>query len=183
MESLQGYFLLSTSKMPDPRFQEKLIYMCGHNEEGAIGLVVNNPLADVTLDEILLSADIPVPDFLLPPVYIGGPVEVGSGFILYSADYQATSQLEVSSTVCLSSDPQILRDIAENKGPNHYMFMLGYAGWGPGQLENELTDNGWLTLPAEDKVIFDAPDAEKWKIAAQKYGIDITTFGDVVGSA
>ena len=114
---------------------------------------------------------------------IGGPVEVGSGFILYTADYQANSQLEVSSTVCLSSDPQILRDIAENKGPNHYMFMLGYAGWGPGQLENELTDNGWLTLPAEDEVIFNTPDSEKWRIAAQKFGIDITTFGDVVGSA
>ena len=183
MESLQGSFLISTSKMPDPRFQEKLIFMCGHTEEGAIGLVVNNPLQDVTVDEILRSADIPVPDFSFPPVYIGGPVEVGSGFILYSADYQAKSQLEVSSTICLSSDPQILRDIAEKKGPNHYMFMLGYAGWGPGQLENELTDNGWLTLPAEDKVIFDTPDADKWKIAAQKYGIDITTFGDVVGSA
>ncbi len=183
MESLQGSFLISTSKMPDPRFQEKLIYMCGHNDDGALGLVVNNPLQDVTLDEILRSADIPVPEFLFPPVYIGGPVEMGSGFILYSADYQAESQLEVSSTICLSSDPQILRDIAENKGPNHYMFLLGYAGWGPGQLENELTDNGWLTLPAEDKVIFNTPDSEKWKTAAQKYGIDISTFGDVVGSA
>jgi putative transcriptional regulator len=129
MESLQGYFLLSTSKMPDPRFQEKLIYMCGHTEEGALGLVVNNPLPDVTLDEILMSADIPVPVFTLPPVYIGGPVEVGSGFILYSADYQSPNQLEVSSTVCLSSDPQILRDIAESKCPKIYMFMLGYAGW------------------------------------------------------
>jgi putative transcriptional regulator len=183
MESLQGSFLISTSKMPDPRFQEKLIFMCGHTEEGAIGLVVNNPLQDVTVDEILRSADIPVPDFSFPPVYIGGPVEVGSGFILYSADYQAKSQLEVSSTICLSSDPQILRDIAENKGPNHYMFMLGYAGWGPGQLENELTDNGWLALPAEDEVIFNTPDSEKWRIAAQKFGIDIATFGDVVGSA
>jgi len=183
MESLQGSFLISTSKMPDPRFQEKLIYMCGHNDDGALGLVVNNPLPGVTLDEILRSADIPVPEFLLPPVYIGGPVEVGSGFILYSADYQAESQLEVSSTVCLSSNPEILRDIAENRGPKHYMFLFGYAGWGPGQLENELTDNGWLTLPAADNIIFNTPDSEKWRIAAQKYGIDITTFGDVVGSA
>ena len=102
MESQQGSFLISTSKMPDPRFREKLIYMCGHTEEGAIGLVVNNPLPDVTLDEILINANIPVPDFELPPVYIGGPVEMESGFILYTADYHAENQLEVSPTVCLS---------------------------------------------------------------------------------
>ena len=183
MESLQGNFLLSTSRMPDPRFREKIIYMCGHTEEGAIGLVVNNPLPDVNLDEILKSANIPVPDFDLPPVYIGGPVEMESGFILYAADYHAESELQVSSTVSLSSDPRILRDIAQNVGPSRYLFLLGYAGWGPGQLENELTDNGWLILPAEDGVIFNTPDSMKWKVAAQKYGIDITTYGDVVGSA
>jgi putative transcriptional regulator len=183
MESLQGSFLISTSKMPDPRFQEKLIFMCGHTEEGAIGLVVNNPLQDVKLDEVLKSADILVPDFELPPVYLGGPVEMGSGFILYTADYHAESQLQVSATICLSSDPKILQDIALNTGPSKYLFLLGYAGWGPGQLENELTDNGWLMLPAEDDVIFNTPDPMKWKVAAQKHGIDITTYGDVVGSA
>jgi putative transcriptional regulator len=183
MESLQGNFLISTSKMPDPRFRKKLIYMCGHTAEGAIGLVINNPLPDVRLDEILKSADIPVPDFELPPVYVGGPVEMGAGFILYTADYYAQSQLQVSETVRLSSDPKILQDIARNMGPDRYLFLLGYAGWGPGQLENELTDDGWLTLPAEDEVIFNTPDSLKWKIAAQKFGIDITTYGDVVGTA
>lgn len=183
MESLQGNFLISTSKMPDPRFREKLIYMCGHTEEGAIGLVVNNPLPDVRLDEILKSADITVPDFELPPVYVGGPVEMGAGFILYTADYQAESQLQVSATICLSSDPKILQDIASSSGPQNYLFLLGYAGWGAGQLENELTDNGWLTLPADDEVIFHTPDSQKWKVAAQRYGIDITTYGDIIGSA
>jgi len=180
---LQGSFLISTSKMPDPRFREKLIYMCGHTEEGAIGLVVNNPLPDVRLDEILKSADIPVPEFELPPVYLGGPVEMGSGFILYTSDYHAINHMQVSGTVCLSSDPEILRDIALNTGPSKYLFLLGYAGWGPGQLENELTDNGWLMLPAEDDVIFQTPDDLKWKVAAQRYNIDITTYGDIVGSA
>jgi putative transcriptional regulator len=183
MESLQGSFLISTAKMPDPRFQEKLIYMCGHTDEGAIGLVINNPLPDVRLDEILKSADIQVPDFELPPVYLGGPVEMESGFLLYTADYHAQSKLQVSATVCLSSDPKILQDIACSTGPSKYLFLLGYAGWGPGQLENELADNGWLTLPADDEVIFNTPDPMKWKVAAQKFGIDITTYGDVVGSA
>jgi putative transcriptional regulator len=169
--------------MPDPRFREKLIYMCGHTEEGAIGLIVNNPLPDVTLDEILVNANITVPDFTLPPVYLGGPVEMSAGFILYSADYRAENQLYVSDTVRLSSDPEILHDISLSRGPKRYLFLLGYSGWGPGQLENELTDNGWLTLPAEDKIIFDTPDDNKWRVAAQKFGIDITTYGDVVGSA
>ncbi|MFC1837625.1 YqgE/AlgH family protein [Thermodesulfobacteriota bacterium] len=183
MESLQGYFLLSTSKMPDPRFREKLIYMCGHSEDGSIGLVVNNPLPDVTLDDILINTSIAIPDFDMPPVYLGGPVEMESGFILYTSDYHADNHMQVSPSVCLSSDHKILQDIAHRNGPENYLFLLGYAGWGPGQLENELTDNGWLTLPAEDDIIFNTPDPIKWKVAAQKYGIDITTFGDVVGSA
>ncbi|MBW2466005.1 MAG: YqgE/AlgH family protein [Deltaproteobacteria bacterium] len=183
MESLQGSFLLSTPQMPDPRFREKLIYMCGHTEEGAIGLIVNNPLPDVKLDEILINANIPVPDFELPPVYLGGPVEMSAGFILFSADYQAVNQMIVSETIRLSSDPEILHHIALYNGPSKYLFLLGYAGWGPGQLEYELTDNGWLTLPAEDTIIFDTPDSMKWKVAAQKFGIDITTYGDIIGSA
>jgi len=157
--------------------------MCGHTEEGAIGLVVNNPLPDITLHEILLNANIPLPAFKLPPVYLGGPVEMSSGFILYSADYHAENELQVSTTVCLSSEPQILQDIALDNGPGNYLFLLGYAGWGPGQLENELTDNGWLILPAEDNIIFNTADSLKWKVAAQKFGIDITTYGDVVGNA
>ena len=183
MESLQGSFLISTSKMPDPRFREKLIYMCGHTEEGAIGLVVNNPLPDITLDEILINANIPVPDFELPPVYIGGPVEMESGFILYTADYHAKDKLQVSPTVCLSSDLQILHDIVLHNGPENYLFLLGYSGWGAGQLESELTDDGWLILPADDNIIFQTPDSMKWKVAAHNFGIDISTFGDVIGNA
>jgi len=169
--------------MPDPRFREKLIYMCGHTEEGAIGLVINNPLLDVTLEEILINANIPVPDFDLPLIYLGGPVDMEAGFILYTADYHVENQLQVSTTVCLSSEPQILQDIALQNGPDHYLFLLGYAGWGAGQLENELTDNGWLVLPAEDDIIFNTADSMKWKVAAQKFGIDISTYGDVVGNA
>ena len=95
----------------------------------------------------------------------------------------AENQLQVSETVRLSSDPEILQNIVLHSGPSRYLFLLGYAGWGPGQLEYELTDNGWLTLPAEDDIIFNTPDQMKWKVAAQKFGIDITTYGDVVGSA
>ncbi len=183
MESLQGQFLLSTKQMPDPRFREKLILMCGHTAEGAIGLVVNHPVPEVTVADILTSVSIEVPDFPLPPVYIGGPVEPETAFILYSSDYRARSELAVSETISLSSDMDLLRDIARGRGPRSYLVVLGYSGWSAGQLEGELAMDGWLTLPGDDDIVFRTDDGEKWQRAAQRFGIDITTFGDTVGSA
>jgi len=183
MESLQGYFLISTPQMPDPRFQERVVYLCAHTEEGAMGLVVNQPIPDVQIADIMRSAEIPVPQSDLPPVYLGGPVGQNTAFVLYSSDYEAKNQLEVSKTVRLSSDVEILEDIARGTGPVHYVFALGYAGWAPGQLESELTVNGWLTLPGDDDILFRTANDHKWKKAAEKYGIDITVFGDVIGTA
>ncbi|MCF6289573.1 MAG: YqgE/AlgH family protein [Desulfobacterales bacterium] len=184
MESLQGYFLISTPRMPDPRFQQRVVYICAHTEGGAMGLVVNEPIPDVSFAEILQAANIEAPEGLvLPSVYMGGPVGLNSVFILYSSDYQAPSRLEVTSTVCLSSEPRILRDIVLGQGPDDYVLTLGYSGWAPGQLESELIVDGWLVLPAENEILFKTPDEMKWKRAAQQYGIDITLFGDVVGSA
>ncbi len=183
MQSLQGYFLISTPKMPDPRFQERVVYMCAHTEEGAMGIVVNQPTLDISFEDILRSADIPVPETKFPPIYLGGPVEMNAAFFLYTSEYNVKNQMAISQTVCLSSEPQILKDVASGEGPESYIFALGYAGWGPGQLENELTANGWLTLPSDDKVLFHTPDEMKWKSAAELYGIDITTFEDVIGNA
>lgn len=184
MDSLQGYFLISTPQMPDPRFQERVVYLCAHSDEGAMGLIVNQPIEDVQLADVLRGAEIEVvPDIPLPSVYMGGPVGLNSAFFLYTTDYTAEPQMTVSPTVALSSDLEILKDIARGAGPSHYLFALGYSGWAPGQLENELTVNGWLTLPADDEILFDTPDEFKWKKAARKFGIDITMFGDVVGNA
>ncbi|MGV1099044.1 YqgE/AlgH family protein [Thiovibrio sp. JS02] len=183
IESLQGYFLIATPQMPDPRFAEKVVFICAHNEEGAMGLVINEPIQDVTFADVCKSANIPVPEKNIPSLYVGGPVEVSNAFFLYSADYRTEHFLKASETVCLTSDPRILHDLAEGKGPKHLLVALGYSGWGPGQLEEELTVDGWLTLPAEDEIIFKTPDRLKWRKAAQRYGIDIDLFGDVVGSA
>ena len=183
MESLQGYFLIATPQMPDPRFSEALIYICAHNDEGTMGLIVNQPIPDVGLADIMESADIPVPENDLPPVYLGGPVESESAFFLYSSEYVAPHYLDVSESIYLTRDPQLLYDVSEGKGPDSYLVALGYAGWGPGQLENELTVDGWLTLPASTDIVFHTPDDAKWQKAAQLYGIDISLFGDVVGSA
>ncbi len=183
IDSLQGYFLIATPKMPDPRFREQVIYICAHNEEGAMGLAINQPFPDINLGDILMGFDMPIPDEPLPQVYMGGPVELSSAHILYRSDYQARHYLAVSPTVCLSRDQEILEDIAHGRGPSDYLFCLGYAGWAPGQLENELRMDGWLTLPGDDEVLFRVPDDRKWREAASRYGIDIAVYGDMVGRA
>lgn len=183
MDSLQGSFLIATPQMPDPRFAERVIYICLHNEEGAMGFVINNPLPDITLVDIFRNAEIPVPSRELPSVYLGGPVETTAAFFLFSSDYATSSFIEVSSSIRLSRDPAILYDLSAGNGPKEFIPALGYSGWAPGQLEHELSVDGWLILPAKDEIIFHTPDELKWKKAAQLYGIDIELFGDVVGSA
>jgi putative transcriptional regulator len=183
MESLSGHFLVSTPKMPDPRFQEQVIYLCAHTLEGAMGLVINNPNRMITLLDILHGANMPIPEGPLPPVYMGGPVEMDAGFILYSSEYIAAHSLEICPEVSLSRDAKLLHDIGLGNGPKYFLFMLGYAGWGSGQLEAELMDNTWLTVPGDFDVLFNTPDEQKWKRAASTFGIDIAMFGDVLGNA
>jgi putative transcriptional regulator len=183
METLKNHFLISTLQMPDPRFQEQVVYVCAHNEEGAMGLVINNPTHEITLIDIFKGANLPLPTGELPPVYMGGPVEMESGFILFSSDYHSSFALQVSEDVCLSRDTKLLADIANGQGPAHYIFLLGYAGWAPGQLEAELMDNSWLTVPGDSAILFNTPDQFKWKQAAGQFGIDITTFGTITGTA
>jgi len=183
MESLQGHFLISTRQMPDPRFQEQVIYLCVHNDEGAMGLVVNNPNHEITMLDVFHGASLPLPKGPLPPVYIGGPVGMDSGFILFSPEDSKFTSLEVADDVFLSRDVRLLEIIAQGKSPEDFLFMLGYAGWGPGQLETELMDNGWLTVPGNTEILFHTPDENKWKMAAYQYGIDISVFGDVIGYA
>ena len=183
METLQGQFLISTRQMPDPRFREQVIYMCAHNEEGAMGLVVNNPSPDITLLDVLHGAGLPVPEGELPPVYLGGPVGNDAGFILYHGEQDGYAAIEVADDIYLSRDMHLLEAIARRNGPEEYLFVLGYAGWGPNQLETELMDNGWLTVPASADILFHTSDENKWRMAAFNYGIDISVFGDVIGSA
>ena len=183
VDSLTGTFLISTPQMPDPRFEEHVIYICAHSNEGAMGVAVNQPHGIFTLPEILRGAQLPVPEVDLPPVYIGGPVELESAFILFMTDYKTEHQLTISETVALTRETKVLEDIANNRGPEHYLFILGYTGWGPGQLEHELVANGWLTVPADDNIIFKMDDSMKWRAAAMQFGIDISTFEDEIGYA
>jgi putative transcriptional regulator len=183
MESLQGHFLIATSKMSDPRFAQTVVFVCAHNEDGAMGLIIIQPIEGFTLADLYASIDRKPPGGKLPPLYMGGPVEVASAFFLCSAEYEAKSFLTISSTVTLTRDPSILDDLANGDGPRYFIHALGYAGWGVGQLENELTVDGWLIMPGDDDVLFHTPDELKWKKAAARYGIDISLYGDTIGTA
>ncbi len=183
IESLTGFFLISTAKMPDPRFAEQVILICEHNSYGAMGVAVNKPNPMLSMEGVLQNAGIRVPEHSLPPVYIGGPVEAEAAFLLYSSDYHTDFQLKVTPYISISRHRQVLEDIAAGRGPEKYLLIAGYAGWGPGQLEAELVNDGWLALPSSNHIIFDLPDMEKWRGAAIQHGIDIFTFGDISGCA
>jgi len=182
-DSLVGTFLISTSQMPDPRFESHVIYICAHTPDGAMGVAVNQPNFDISFAEVLSGAQLPIPPGPLPLVHIGGPVELESAFILYKNSYKTDSRLDISETVSLTRETKVLQDIARGRGPENFLFILGYSGWGPGQLERELTDSGWLSVPASDDILFHMPDEMKWKAAAMQHGIDIETFSDHVGFA
>lgn len=183
MENLTGQFLVSTPHMPDPRFRDQVIFICAHNEDGAMGLAVNQPHPQMTLHEVFLAANLPLPTGAVPPVYLGGPVEPQAGFVLFQGEAPGRYVMPVRPDISVTRDSRMLEDIARGRGPEHYIFLLGYAGWGPGQLENELLDNGWLVVPASAEIIFHTRDSRKWQHAARAFGIDITQLGNIVGNA
>ena len=179
-----GQLLIAMPGMRDERFAKSVIYMCAHTEEGAMGLVLNQRLDSLTfaelisqleLDEKHLSRDV--------PVHFGGPVESGRGFVLHTSDYQQDATLEVVNGVALTATVDILKAIAQGKGPQKSLLALGYAGWGPGQLDMEIRANGWLQVPSDSEIIFDIEPDTKWERAIQRLGIDPRMLSDDVGHA
>ena len=178
---LDGQLLIAMPAMDDPRFARSVIYMCAHSPEGAMGIIINHRAPNIDFTELLEQLNI-VPEaerISLPSavdamsVYLGGPVEVGRGFVLHSADYyKADSTLPIDESVCLTATIDILRDIAKGSGPDKALLALGYAGWAPGQLENEIQANGWLHCPADLELIFDPRVDRKYTRALGKIGID-----------
>jgi putative transcriptional regulator len=183
MESLIGNFLVATPQMTDPHFHQQVIYLCGHNTEGAMGLAINAPHPEITLFDILHSQSLAIPDGPMSPVYQGGPLGLDTGFILSSSEILDRYAVKVPPGVYVSRDSRLLEDISLSQGPECFLFILGYTSWGPGQLEAELVANNWLLVPADLDVLFYVPIAQRWKMAAQRFGIDIMALGDTVGRA
>lgn len=182
---LTGQLLIAMPGMGDPRFMHAVVYVCAHSDDGAMGLIINKPVAEVGMRELLSQLEIDtVPELPASPVHFGGPVEQGRGFVLHSAEYQSpVATLKVDDTVSMTATMDILEDIGAGKGPARRLMALGYAGWGPGQLEGELAQNGWLTCAAEPELIFDRPDAQKWEAALQSLGIDALALSATAGHA
>ena len=185
MIDLTGKLLIAMPGMGDPRFEHSVVFLCSHSDEGAMGLIVNKPARDVRFFDLLEQLDIkPSEDNLDRQVHYGGPVESARGFVLHSGDYQSNLQtLEVSEAFSMTATLDILEDIAEGDGPSRALMMLGYSGWGAGQLEGEIAQNGWLTVDADPELVFGADDEAKWTAALRALGVDPKGLSATAGRA
>ena len=189
---LDGQMLIAMPSMRDERFARSVIYVCAHSSEGAMGIVVNHPAANVKFSDLLVQLEvIPAADLIqLPPraglvrVLKGGPVETGRGFVLHSSDFFIeNSTLPIDDGICLTATLDILKAIARGKGPESAVLALGYAGWGAGQLENEIQENGWLHCSADQELIFGTDIEGKYGRAMRKIGIDLGMLSSEAGHA
>ena len=182
---LTGKMLIAMPGIADEMFDHSLVYLCSHSVDGAMGLVVNRLTPEVGLKELLKQLEIPASATAkAQPVYFGGPVELQRGFVLHSSDYTSrVKSLEVSEDLSMTATLDVLEDIAEGKGPEKYLVMLGYSGWGPGQLEGEIAQNGWLTTDASVELLFETRPDEKWQKALETLGVDAISLSAEAGHA
>lgn len=187
---LSGQLLLAMPGMADPRFESTVIYICTHTEEGAMGLVINKQCENIDFPDLLNQLNIEhsknnkkneeLNKILL---HEGGPVESGRGFILHSADYVQESTLIISETIALTATIDILTSIAMGEGPQDYLIALGFSGWGRGQLENEIRNNSWLSIEADEELVFRTDIDLKLPRAMAKLGVDLSFLSSQSGSA
>lgn len=184
MDSFENQFLIAMPSLDDSYFNKTVTYICEHNAEGAMGLIINIPI-DITLNELLTQIDenkLEAPE-LNQQVLTGGPVAQNRGFVLHSTQSGWSSSLALSDEVMITTSKDILMALGTNEAPDKYMVTLGYAGWGPGQLEEEIKANSWLLAPADDRILFDTPIEQRWKKATEKLGIDVAHLSSEVGHA
>src|SRR3954453_1062499 len=189
---LDGQMLIAMPAMRDERFARSLIYVCAHSSEGAMGIVVNQPAANIKFPDLLVQLDvIPAADLIQLPrkagtvkVLKGGPVETGRGLVLNSADFFIENPtLPIDNGICLTATVDILKAIAHGEGPQSAVLALGYAGWSPGQLENEIQENGWLNCDADSELIFGTDVEAKYEKAMRKLGVDLGKLSTEAGHA
>ena len=182
---LSGKLLIAMPGMGDPRFEKSVIFMCAHSNDGSMGLIVNKPASDLKLKDLLEQLKIsPGHGSGSMPVHFGGPVEHGRGFVLHSGEYMIpNSTLRVDGRFGMTATLDILQAMAEGGGPDQRILALGYAGWGSGQLEKEIRQNGWLTCEASPDIVFSADDQGKWMAALASLGINPLMLSSEAGRA
>ncbi|WP_439596307.1 YqgE/AlgH family protein [Falsiroseomonas sp.] len=181
---LAGQLLVAMPSMSDPRFARSVICLCAHSPDGAMGIVLNQPLESLTFDELLgqLKLD-PVPPARRIRLTQGGPVEGGRGFVLHTADWETEGSLKVMDGLALTASVEILKAIAEGGGPRQGVLALGYAGWGPGQLDDEIQRNAWLSVPADEALLFAEQPDQLWRLALAKLRVDPSLLSGSAGHA
>ena len=174
IRNLTGMFLIAVPSLKDPNFERTVVLICDHTHEGAFGLVINRILLN---SFIPLHGGLDIKEYLVDlPVFYGGPVKPEQGYVLYSQSNIKYPSIEINKNLFLTTSKEILVDIAAGKGPNQFLFSLGFAGWASGQLEYELTIDSWLIAPVNNMIIFDIPVNDRWKAAAESIGIDFNRF-------
>jgi putative transcriptional regulator len=181
--SLRNHFLIAMPGMHDSSFAHSVTYICEHSAQGAMGIVINNPMG-LSLGDIFSQMQLPQKaELATQHVVAGGPVQIERGFVLHPRGQEWQSTLHVSPDLSLTASRDIIEAIAEGRGPALFLVALGYAGWGEGQLEAEISANAWLTLPADQQIIFHTPFEQRWNAAAQPLGIDLNLISSVAGHA
>ena len=182
---LTGKLLIAMPGMGDPRFAKSLVFMCAHSDEGGMGLVVNKPTGDIQLRQLLDQLDIAMhSDARNLPVHFGGPVETGRGFVLHGPDFtSALNTMDIEGGFGLTATLDVLEEMGRGMGPANAIVALGYSGWGPGQLEDEIAQNGWLTCDATHDLVFGTPDDAKWEAALNSIGVGALTLSADAGRA
>ena len=187
--SLTNHFIIAMPSLSDPNFEQSVSYICEHNNEGAMGVVINRP-TDLTFSELCEQLEIEITDNDTAnyPIYDGGPVEVDRGFILHTPIGDWESTLEVTKDIGLTMSQDIIEAIAngyssDSNPPKHFIIALGYAGWSEDQIEDEIAANTWLNVPATDKILFRTPTENRWTAAAASLGINLQTLSSDIGHA
>lgn len=186
MESscLAGHFLIAMPNMVDPNFKGTVTYVCEHSERGALGVVVNRP-TDITMESLFDQVEIKASrlEVAMRKVHFGGPVSVEHGFVLHRPHGTWTSSIKVGDELMLTTSKDILEAVAEGKGPSDWLITLGYSGWGAGQLEEEIAQNAWLSVPASADILFETPTDQLFDVAMQRLGISKFALSSVAGHA
>lgn len=181
---LEGQLLVATTLITESCFNRAVLYVCAHGDDGAMGVIINHTLPDLSYREVMKQLKI---DYMQegegPQVYLGGPVEASRGLVVHSPDYSHSDTVHLAEGISVTSNRQVLHDIAKGEGPQKHLLTLGYSGWAPGQLEAEVEANSWISVPASGKLVFDTPDHDKWNLAAGSLGIDMFKLSGDVGHA
>jgi len=181
--SFKNHFLIAMPGLSDPNFQQSVTYICEHHENGAMGIVINQPLG-LNIRELLGHFDLDVHDDVQEtPLFYGGPVQKERGFVLHSGEKSWETTMAITGGINLTGSKDILEDIATGAGPNNVMIALGYAGWDAGQLEDEIAANTWLTVAADQQILFETDCDQRWTSAARKLGIDVNLISSQTGHA